>query len=440
MTVVQETNGVAQSFGAWSSGHGDMPYASQVGDISAQMPPWVQVGGGASAMAGATAEVRKQQHWLQTSQCTDFVDNGEHDDKDTYGDSPAESYCDWIVEYGSPASSSNPRKQSPGGPFKTSMRQWNWYVDNDKLEEIGADKTSALLESCMNQVRELSKSARYSRLVQHAFQLADEQGQARLVSELKTRVIEITMDAHSNHVLQRAIAVMRPGAVRFVLDELLQHSAGVCDLAKHRYGCRVLERIIEHFPPQDIADLVSSLLANARSLLGHPFGNFIMQHILEHGEKAQQRHLVATICRTSEDLLWVAKHQHACGVLDKALSYCPIEDQQCLARKALDISGLLPEMALQKGGFMATLRLFTVISDDPELLAKAKRQLTERSQEILSSKHGRPIIARICPELLEGQLVTPLPRTARLQRGRASLGVGRVFACDARGFDPGGRT
>merc|ERR1740129_740638 len=117
------------------------------------------------------------------------------------------------------------------------MQQWDRYVDAETLEDIGWDRAPALIRSCTEQVWELSKSPRYCRLVQHALDLAEERMQVALVSELRTKVVEATIDPHANHVLQRAIEVMRPGAVGFVLQELADHKKGAADLARHRYGC-----------------------------------------------------------------------------------------------------------------------------------------------------------------------------------------------------------
>jgi len=448
-TAAPGAGGFAQTFGAWSSGD-VVAYTSEVGDRDAPMPPWVETVDGAAAIAAAPAEARGQQRWLREAPCASLMDYGEYDYGDMYGDYSAESYRSRMREQDCEASGSARPAQSHGVALKASMQQWDRYVDNDTLEELGPDKASALLTSCSSQVWELSKSARYCRLVQHALELADEHGQLSLVSELKTRVIEATMDPHANHVLQRAVELMRPGAIRFVLEELMQHKRGVSDLAKHRYGCRVVERLIEHFPPQELAAMVSEMLADAKSLSGHPFANFVMQHLLEHGEQAQRKQLVIAISSSAEDLRWLAAHQYACSVLDKALSYCPVDDQRALAKKVLDISGLLPEMAVQRGGFAATQRLFKVIGDEPSLLAKAKLQLTQRASELVGSKHGRALAAQIYPELLERQPVIALPSPSRAPRQgggtrgsggghRGGWGAGRSAAHSGRGFDPGGR-
>lgn len=323
----------------------------------------------------------------------------------------------------SPASSSEQRSAS--------MQQWDRYVDSESgsLEDITREMAPELVRSLRKQVWELSKSARYCRLVQHALEITDEVEQVSIVSELKTRVIEATMDPHANHVLQRAIELMRLGAVKFILDELMEHKRGAVNIAKHRYGCRVLERVMEHFPPKQIADMVNNMMVDAKYLIGHQFGNFVMQHLLEHGEEAQRRQLVAVIGGSPEDLRSIAVHQHACSVLDKALSYVPVDDQRALALLVLNADGLLVEMASQRGGVAATQRLFKVIENDPELLQQAKAQLWDRRGELLTSKHGRVLAAQVLPELLKDQqLAAGLPSP-----GRSVAGLGDQSALDRFG-------
>merc|ERR1719188_1121689 len=140
------------------------------------------------------------------------------------------------------------------------------------------------------------------------------------------------MDPNANHVLQRVVELMRPGAIQFVVEEVLGHNKGIPDLAKHRYGCRVLERLIEHFPPHSLEQLIDEILSDLKSLLGHPFGNFVVQHLLEHGDDLCKREIVRNLCQDTEELKTIAGHQYACSVLDKALSYGHVEDQVTLAK------------------------------------------------------------------------------------------------------------
>lgn len=206
------------------------------------------------------------------------------------------------------------------------------------------------------------------RFVQRAFDLADDKGRILMAQELRGHVQEALESPHANYVLQRAVELMRPSSVSFVLDELISAFCPVA-LAKHRYGCRVLERLIEHFPPEKMGSFLAPIIEESLELSKHIYGNFVVQHVLEHGELAQ-RQRIADLLLT--DLPGIALDQHACSVLDKALSYGLPQDQARLAMALLD-QELLVGMAKMRGSLAATQRLFRIL--DGSLLLEAKRQL-----------------------------------------------------------------
>lgn len=279
----------------------------------------------------------------------------------------------------------------------------------DNLEEIRRPQITMLAQSLRGRVLELALDARGCRLVQRALELADDYQQVHLMEELKGHIREALESPHANHVLQRAIELMRPSAVKFVLPELAQWGKPAA-LARHRYGCRVLERLIEHFPPMHLAGFLTEVLEDALELCRHVYGNFVMQHVLEHGEQAHRRRIIDVLC---SDLSGAALDQHACSVLDKALSYGAIEDQQQLAEQVLKEPGLLAAMANMRGGFAATQRLFKVV--EGPLLDEARTQLVSQAQEIQRTKHGRALICTVLPDYN----VQPMPSVPSPARVRA---------------------
>eukprot|EP00930_Biecheleria_cincta_P096457 TRINITY_DN88301_c0_g1_i1.p1 TRINITY_DN88301_c0_g1~~TRINITY_DN88301_c0_g1_i1.p1 ORF type:complete len:290 (-),score=43.66 TRINITY_DN88301_c0_g1_i1:569-1417(-) len=253
---------------------------------------------------------------------------------------------------------------------------------------------SGLFGSLQGQVLHLALDPRGCRIVQRALELADHPWQVCLVQELQGHVREALESPHANHVLQRAIELMRPISLQFMLKEL-QSWGRPASLARHRYGCRILERLIEHFPPDWLAPMVNEVLKDSQDLCRHVYGNFVMQHLLEHGERNHRRQIVDMIL---VDVTTTAASQHGCGVLDKALSYASQEDQQRLARRVLEEDGLLAMMANLRGGFAATQRLFKVA--DGQQLEEAREQIRRCATDIARSKHGRALVSMLLPELV----------------------------------------
>lgn len=65
--------------------------------------------------------------------------------------------------------------------------------------------------------------------------------------------------------------------------------AGAVPLSRHSYGCRVIQRVLEHCDMRDVrAELMACLLGATRTLAQDTYGNYVIQHILEHGSEADR--------------------------------------------------------------------------------------------------------------------------------------------------------
>merc|ERR1712150_22569 len=115
------------------------------------------------------------------------------------------------------------------------------------------------------------------------------------------------------------------GQMQFVLLELDGRGR---ETARHKFGCRVFERLLEHDCWKTSA-LVAEVMGDVLDLSKHPYGNFVVQHVLEHGTQ-EQRCLVV-------DALWpdvrrLARHKSASHVVEKALLFCCDDDREMLKK------------------------------------------------------------------------------------------------------------
>jgi len=58
----------------------------------------------------------------------------------------------------------------------------------------------------------------------------------------------------------------------------------VFSLSTHPYGCRVIQRILEHCNLEQTSAILDELLSNIEPLLQDQYGNYVIQHVLEHGK------------------------------------------------------------------------------------------------------------------------------------------------------------
>ena len=52
-------------------------------------------------------------------------------------------------------------------------------------------------------------------------------------------------------------------------------------MATHRHGCCVLQRCIDHASESQKTQLISEITYNALALVQDPFGNYVVQYILD---------------------------------------------------------------------------------------------------------------------------------------------------------------
>ena len=61
----------------------------------------------------------------------------------------------------------------------------------------------------------------------------------------------------------------------------------VVGLSTHPYGCRVVQRVLEHCTVEDVKAFVRrQILLSTAPLATDQYGNYVIQHMLEHGPES----------------------------------------------------------------------------------------------------------------------------------------------------------
>jgi pumilio RNA-binding family len=208
--------------------------------------------------------------------------------------------------------------------------------DGRKMMEqlkFGGAESQAAVASMIGSVLVLSLDAIGCRIVQEALEVADHISREILVFEMKGHVRDAMRSPHANFVIQKIIEVMPVVTASFVSEELTGIAA---EVARHRYGCRILCRLLEHHSgAESIATkiLIDELLRDAAHQCHHSFARHVIDSVLEHGTP-EQRHKVAV--EITGDVLHNARNRNASYVVERAFGFCSTEDQRTIASKLLD--------------------------------------------------------------------------------------------------------
>lgn len=199
-----------------------------------------------------------------------------------------------------------------------------------------------------------SRSAQGSRDVQAVLETAADAEVEELALELRGHVLEATRCRHANHVLQKCIGPRAPRATRAIAQELMgQGTTETLQVAKHRYGCRIVQRILEFGDPAVTGELSEILIGGAKDLCTHAFGNYVMQQLLVHGSEHHSHELVKLLRIDAAEL---CASFHAPAVIAEALRVEGRQDVVELALALAEKPDLLSRMARSEHGLSAAQR------------------------------------------------------------------------------------
>ena len=86
----------------------------------------------------------------------------------------------------------------------------------------------------------------------------------------------------------------------------------------HRHGCCVLQRCIDHASGQQKADLIAQITQNAFSLVQDPYGNYVLQYIVDLDDPVFTNPLCYSFQTRVVDL---SKHKFSSNVVEKCLRH-----------------------------------------------------------------------------------------------------------------------
>ena len=269
--------------------------------------------------------------------------------------------------------------------------------------------------------------------------------------------MKCVQDQNGNHVVQKCveqvgleprIAVCENLATRFFflqikgegIDFLLASFTGnILKLSMHPYGCRVVQRIIEHCTGDQVAAVFQELRPHVESLIQHQYGNYVMQCLLEHGKPEQKAAVIEAVLGR---VVYYAKHKFASNVVERCMEHGSARQKALLVDEVLapttaiverqpdrklpdeyaaHITPLQELLADQFGNYVAQKLLD--IADDRQR-AIIIDLLRGYAPTLRKYQHGRHMLARL--EKVAGKLLLQPTSASSVSSGSPHLSDTRV--------------
>ncbi|KAJ0738042.1 putative armadillo-like helical, nucleic acid binding NABP, pumilio domain-containing protein [Helianthus annuus] len=168
------------------------------------------------------------------------------------------------------------------------------------------------------------------RVIQKAIEVVDLDQKIKMVEELDGHIMRCVRDQNGNHVIQKCIECVPEEHIQFIITTFYDQ---VVTLSTHPYGCRVIQRVLEHCAdPNTQSKVMDEILACVSMLAQDQYGNYVVQHVLEHG-KPHERSII--IQELAGKIVQMSQQKFASNVVEKCLTFGDASERQLLVTEML---------------------------------------------------------------------------------------------------------
>lgn len=169
------------------------------------------------------------------------------------------------------------------------------YLCQKLLEHATEEQRSAIIDSVSNDLVGISLNMHGTRAVQKMVDFLAQPRQPKqirtLIYALSVNVVALIKDLNGNHVIQKCLNKLIPEDNQFIYNAI---ATNLIEVATHRHGCCVLQRSIDHASPAQRLQLVTEIIFNSLYLVQDPFGNYVIQYILDLNDARFSEPLIRT--------------------------------------------------------------------------------------------------------------------------------------------------
>ena len=220
-----------------------------------------------------------------------------------------------------------------------------------KLFDFGSTEVkNEIRDTLEGEMLQLSLQMYGCRVVQKALESLSDEDFPRLMIEFHHNVLSCIHDQNGNHVIQKCIEVVSKRVkkangsgdsskadflnqqIGFIIRDVLVNTA---TLSCHPYGCRVLQRILEHCDEQRKKEVLDEIRKCHRKLLDDQYGNYVIQHVLQFGRPEDRDSILEIVVESG--LLTLSRQKFASNVVEKLLKYGNSQQRRAVVREMLKV-------------------------------------------------------------------------------------------------------
>uniref|UniRef100_A0ACD5ZW28 Uncharacterized protein n=1 Tax=Avena sativa TaxID=4498 RepID=A0ACD5ZW28_AVESA len=252
--------------------------------------------------------------------------------------------------------------------------------------------TRKLIGNLKGHVLDLSLQLYGCRVIQKAFEITDIDQKIEMAKEFGSNLLKCACDQHANNTVQKCIEFVPPQYIQFVYRSLC---GKVKMLSTHPFGCHVIQKALEFCKdPQIMHAIVGEILECVNELSVDPYGNYVVQFIVEHGGPHDRQIIVQ---KFEGQVMRMSHQKHSSNVIEKCLTCSSYMDRKMIiveilfARGGTTAEHLLDMMVHQYANYVVQ-RMMDVAQD---WQVKVIVDLVRRNVAWLANyPHGRHVMEK----------------------------------------------
>ncbi|EJT71478.1 RNA-binding protein [Gaeumannomyces tritici R3-111a-1] len=204
------------------------------------------------------------------------------------------------------------------------------YLCQKLLEYCNEEERTVLIQNASQDMVRIALNQHGTRALQKMIEFINTDEQVQIIIEsLRNRVVELIQDLNGNHVIQKCLNKLNCTQSQFIFDAV---GKSAIDVGTHRHGCCVLQRCIDHASGDQKVWLIQRITEHAVALVQDPFGNYVVQYIIDLNEPSFTEPLVGMFRGRISAL---SRHKFSSNVIEKCLRCAQDGSKDMIAEEIL---------------------------------------------------------------------------------------------------------
>ncbi|KAM3423428.1 hypothetical protein BST61_g861 [Cercospora zeina] len=261
------------------------------------------------------------------------------------------------------------------------------YLCQKLLESTNDDQRTILIENASPAMTKIALNQHGTRALQKMIEYISTPEQIQLIIKaLGNDVVLLIQDLNGNHVIQKCLNHLSSIDASFIFEAV---GANCVTVGTHRHGCCVLQRCIDHADGLQKGQMVDHVVRNAYALVQDPFGNYVVQYILDLSEPC----FTEPLCRAFYgEIPALSKQKFSSNVIEKCIRCSTNETRRELISEIMNTQIL--EKLLRDGFANYVVQTAMDFADD-ELKPLLYEHIRQIVPGIRNTPHGRRIASKL---------------------------------------------